>query len=91
MRGAFTRTSARLLNSCKLLYDNATKLGKAVKSYYTYDHILSLNPKIIKMLLQRRKLAKSLIKDEADYVSKFNEFENEEKKNETNYYPHLMS
>ena len=28
------------------------------------------------MLLQRRKLAKSLIKDEADYVSKFNEFEN---------------
>ena len=58
------------------LFDKAPKLGKAIKSYYTYDHILSLNPKIIKMLLQRRKLAKSLIKDEADYVSKFNEFEN---------------
>ena len=58
------------------LFEKAPKLGKAIKSYYTYDHILSLNPKIIKMLLQRRKLAKSLIKDEADYVSKFNEFEN---------------
>lgn len=58
------------------LFDKAPKLGKAIKSYYTYDHILSLNPKIVKMLLQRRKIAKSLIKDEADYVSKFNEFEN---------------
>ena len=63
-------------NERKELFDNATKLGKAVKSYYTYDHILSLNPRIIKMLLQRRKIAKSLIKDESDYVSKFNEFEN---------------
>ena len=58
------------------LFEKAPKLGKAIKSYYTYDHILSLNPKIVKLLLQRRKIAKSLIKDEADYVSKFNEFEN---------------
>ena len=40
-------------NERKELFDNATKLGKAVKSYYTYDHILSFNPRIFKMLLQR--------------------------------------
>lgn len=58
------------------LYKKSSVLGRAVKSYYNFDKILSLNPKIILMLLKRRKLAKSLIKDPHDYVKKYSEFEN---------------
>ena len=58
------------------LYKKSSVLGRAVKSYYNFDKILSLNPKIILMLLKRRKLAKTLIKDPHDYVKKYSEFEN---------------
>lgn len=58
------------------LYKKSSVLGRAIKSYYNFDKILSLNPKIILMLLKRRKLAKTLIKDPHDYVKKYSEFEN---------------
>ena len=59
----------------KKLFDENAFWGRAIKSYYTYDHILSLNPRIIKMLLERRRTAKSLIKNAAEYQSTFKKFE----------------
>lgn len=64
------------------LYNKASVLGRAIKSYYNFDKILSLNPRIIFMLLKRRKLAKSLIKDQSDYVNKYTEYEELFKKND---------
>lgn len=57
------------------LYAKASVLGRAIKSYYNFDKILSLNPRIILMLLKRRKIAKTLIKDPQDYVKKYSDFE----------------
>lgn len=56
-------------------YEKASLLGRALKSYYNYDKILSLNPKIIRMLLKRRKLAKQVIKDQIEYIKKYEEYQ----------------
>lgn len=59
----------------KHLFDENAFLGRAIKSYYTYDHILSLNPRVIRMLQKRRKTAKTLIKDQSAYQATFKRFE----------------
>ena len=58
----------------QLFKENAF-LCNAVKSYYSYDHILSLDPRIIRKLKQRRKIAKSIIKNQKEYAATFNRVE----------------
>lgn len=58
------------------LFKKASLTGRALKSFYNYDKILSINPKIIVMLLKRRKQAKTLIKDQNEYVKKYKEYQN---------------
>ena len=60
---------------CKRFFDDNAFLGRAIKSYYTYDHILSLNLRTIRMLRQRRKTAKRFIGSVKDYAIAFKAFE----------------
>lgn len=62
-------------NEADVLYRKASVMGRAIKSFYNFDKILSLNPRIIMMLLKRRRIAKSLITDSDDYVRQYLEFE----------------
>lgn len=57
------------------LQNKATVMGRAIKSYYNFDKILSLNPKIILMLLKRRRLAKSLIRSSDEYIYKYEQYQ----------------
>lgn len=64
------------------LFKKASVLGRALKSFYNYDKILSLNPKTIFMLLKRRKRAKELIKDQNEYIKQYEAYQSLFRKND---------
>lgn len=58
----------------------AYKKAKELRFYYEYEKILSLNPKVRKVLNERKKIARNAIGSCLDYVKAFREYENMFKK-----------
>ena len=58
------------------LTDIAYKKSKTIRFYYEYEKILTLNPRVRKILHGRQVLSKKMIGNEFDYVNAYREYEN---------------
>lgn len=59
-----------------MLANIAYQKSKSIRFYYEYERILSLNPRIRKLLNSRKYKARKIVGDGKDYVRAFQEYEN---------------